>query len=161
VSPGHPARKELVAGLVLCAIAGLYLLAGRRYPLDSLVNPGPGVFPLAIGLLLLALAGMQVVRAVLRRPRATETARSGSGPPDAAMGLPAVMLAALVVYLLAMPWLGFQLSTLLLVLVAAKLMGTPGWARPAVLAAGVLLGCWLVFSLWLRVPLPRGALGIG
>ena len=42
------------AGLAVLALG--YLLAGRQYPLDTLATPGPGIFPLAVGLALLALA---------------------------------------------------------------------------------------------------------
>src|SRR5207249_11134653 len=42
------------AGLALLAIG--YLFAARRYPLDTLTTPGPGIAPLGSGLALLALA---------------------------------------------------------------------------------------------------------
>jgi len=42
------------AGLALLAIT--YLVVGRRYPLDTLATPGPGVIPLVAGVALLAAA---------------------------------------------------------------------------------------------------------
>jgi hypothetical protein len=38
-------------------------------------------------------------------------------------------------------------------------MGTRGWLRPLALSAGLLLACYVLFSVWLKVPLPRGYLG--
>ena len=41
-------------GLALLAIG--YLLAGRRYALDTLATPGPGIVPVVAGLALLGVA---------------------------------------------------------------------------------------------------------
>ena len=58
------------AGLALLAIG--YLLAARRYPLDTLATPGPGVVPLGSGLALLALAVWLFVVAGAARPARAE-----------------------------------------------------------------------------------------
>ncbi len=67
------------AGLAVLALG--YLLAGRQYPLDTLATPGPGIFPLAVGLALLALAIWQLL-AGGRRPalprRCARQTKSGS-----------------------------------------------------------------------------------
>ena len=133
------------AGLAVLALA--YLLLGRAYPLDTLASPGPGVFPLAAGLALLALSVWQLVTA------GRETAPSApADPPRSRAAL--VMVAVLVVYAAALPRLGFLAPSFVLVLVAARLMGLSGWWRPAALALGVTLACRLIFVSWLRVPLP-------
>jgi len=59
VSPRPAARRDHWSALGLAVLALGYLLAGRRYPLDTLATPGPGIFPLAAGLALLALAVWQ------------------------------------------------------------------------------------------------------
>jgi len=158
-------RKEIRASLVLAMVGVAYLAYAARYPLDTLANPGPGLFPLAVGVLVVALAAWQVFRAT----RALHLARlewSGGGaepaaglPSDAANAWkPSVMVAILVVYLVGIRWMGFFVSTGAIVLACGKLMGAPGWARPILLALGVLLGCYLLFEVWLQVPLPRGSL---
>ncbi len=154
-----PAGRDLVAGTVLLLLAGAYLAANLRYPLGALADPGPAVFPLAVGLLLLTLAAIQIVEVglALRRGDSSVTgAPAPSGDRSGRAGLPLVMVAGLVVYLLAMPWLGFYPASLLLVIFSSKIMGTRGWGAHILLAAGVLLVCVLVFTLWLKMPLPRG-----
>jgi Tripartite tricarboxylate transporter TctB family len=160
----------------LAAIALGYLLAGRGYALDTLATPGPGVFPLAGGLALLALAAWQFATAgrVARPP--TGDARSASAPGDAAVALttadasavapgadvhetsrrraPLVMVAVLILYAAALPVVGFLLASFILVVVAARLTGLPGWWRPAALALGVVAVSRVVFVTWLGVPLP-------
>jgi hypothetical protein len=158
-------RRDRWSAAGLAAVAVAYLLGNRAYPLDTLASPGPGVFPLAVGIALLAIAVWQWV-ATARGPRETEVgppraaaARepAGAGPEAAGVSRPRpalLMAAALVVYAAALPRLGFLATSFILVLVAGRLMGLAGWWRPAALALGVTLACRLIFVTWLRVPLP-------
>jgi putative tricarboxylic transport membrane protein len=150
-----PGRRDRWSAAGLAAVAVAYLLANRAYPLDTLASPGPGVFPLAVGIALLGLAVWQWVtaghpsRTAAREPAAV---RSDDAPTHLRAAL--LMALALVVYAAALPRVGFLVTSFALVLVAARLMGLPGWWRPAALALGVTLACRLIFVSWLRVPLP-------
>ena len=143
-------RDRLSAG-ALAALAVAYLVANRAYPLDTLATPGPGIFPLAAGLLLLGLAAGQAV-AARRAPRASAPAEGVA--TSRVVGL----TAALVGYALAAGTVGFLAASFALVLFASRLLGAPGWLRPAALALGVTLGAYVLFVAWLGVPLPRGRL---
>ena len=132
------------AGLAVLAIA--YLLAGRRYPLDTLATPGPGVVPLTAGVALLATAVWLFV--VATRP--IEPAR----PISPIRGTPLALCAALVLYTAVLPRVGFAASSFALVVLAARLMGAPSWWQPIVLALGVAGVAHLLFARWLGVPLP-------
>jgi putative tricarboxylic transport membrane protein len=138
------------AGLAVLALG--YLLAGRRYPLDTLATPGPGIFPLAAGLALLAVAVWQFLAA---GPRPVPAA-AGESIDDGGGGVrtPLIMAAVLVLYAASLPRLGFTLTSFVLVLVASWLMGVRGWWRPVVLALGVTVVSRLIFGVWLGVPLP-------
>lgn len=129
---------------VLAVVAVLYLLLGRRYPLDSLATPGPGIFPLAAGVALLAVAVWQFAAGRSQPPREPSSRR------------PALLLMSvvLVAYAAFLPVLGFALASFALVAIAARLMGLPGWWRPAALALGVTAVSLLLFARWLGVPLP-------
>jgi hypothetical protein len=141
------ARRDRLNAAALAAVAVAYLLAGRRYPLDTLANPGPGVFPLAAGVALLALALGQLVAP----GRGSSAARSAApGPTRASL----LMAATLCLFAAALPRVGFLPASLALVFLAARLMGLPGWWRPAALAAGVTLACRVLFVSWLGVRLP-------
>ena len=161
---GDP-RKDSLSGAVLLLMGAGYLWYDLRYPLDTLDNPGPGIFPLAAGLLLVSLAALQLVRcgrALLARPGATpgDPRACPGSPPDQARAerAPWLMVGILVLYLMVVNWMGFQASTFILVVLCSKLMGTPGWTRPIALAAGLLLACHVLFSVWLKLPLPTGTL---
>ncbi|HEY7678431.1 MAG TPA: tripartite tricarboxylate transporter TctB family protein [Candidatus Methylomirabilis sp.] len=157
--------REFRGGLALSALATAYLVYGARYPVDTLANPGPGIFPRAAGALVLALAAWQAVRAALalRRGRPAGTPPLGPGiadppPRQADERKPLLMVAILVVYLLVVSGLGFLASTAIVVMACTRLMGTPGWRTSILLALGAALGCYVLFEVWLKVPLPRGLL---
>jgi hypothetical protein len=162
------------AALALLALA--YLLAARRYPLDTLATPGPGIVPLVAGVALLGVAislfvktgrvgapavsfGPPTSRAGLADPATThETGVAPIRPtdptPQRVRRSPIVLAVALVLYAALLPRLGFIASSFALVVIASRLMGASGWWRPAALAAGVAAIGYLLFARWLGVPLP-------
>jgi len=140
--------RRSAIGLAIFAIA--YLLGDRRYPLDTLATPGPGLFPLMAGLALLALAAWQLAAAKQRaQPESTPPAdeRSAIAPPLAMVGL-------LIVYAALFRIVGFFAASLALVFVSSRLMGLAGWWRPATLALGITAVSQVLFGKWLGVPLP-------
>lgn len=140
------ATRDRWSALGLAALALAYLAAGRQYPLDTLAAPGPGVFPLAAGLALLA-AAVWMLAAVGRAG-----ADAGGDVPTPAP--PLALSAALVLFVAAVPFAGFLAASFALAVVAARLMGLHGWWRPLALGTGVVLVAHVVFVGWLGVPLP-------
>jgi len=159
-------RKDTLSNAVLLLIGCGYLWYDSRYSLDTLANPGPGIFPLMVGLLLVALTATQLARSGGRLLLAPPTAKPGSlaaCPPEAPSearteGIPWLMVGILVLYLMVVSRIGFLTSTFVLIIICSKLMGTSGWKRPVLLAAGLIVACHFLFSVWLRVPLPTGLL---
>jgi hypothetical protein len=148
------ARRDRWSAVGLAAVALGYLLSGRRYALDTLATPGPGIFPLAAGLALLALAVWQFMAAGrIAAPRTPAARPAVDAPAPALTRTPQIMTAVLVAYAAALPVVGFLPASFVLVVVAARLMGLPGWWRPAALALGVTVACHVIFVTWLGVPL--------
>jgi len=157
-------------GLALLAIG--YLLAGRRYPLDTLTTPGPGILPVLAGLALLGAAiwlfvvagsvsparaagGLPGIRVAPKRPTEPTLQHPAESAPRRPIQWSALIMAgALVLYAALLPRLGFVVASFALVVVASRLMGAPGWWRPALLALSVTGVGYLLFARWLGVPLP-------
>ena len=140
--------RRSAIGLAIFAIA--YLLVDRRYPLDTLATPGPGIFPLVAGLALLALATWQFAAA--GPPSQPKPNRPAEEP--ASVGPPLVMVGVLILYAALFRVVGFFPASLALVFVSSRLMGLTGWWRPAALALGITAASHVVFVTWLGVPLP-------
>jgi putative tricarboxylic transport membrane protein len=172
MAPGHEARRDRWSAAGLAVLALAYLGANREYALDTLATPGPGLFPLVTGLALLLAAAWLFAAAGRGAPRADEDtpgARAAVAPgPEPSSPRPAsapaasrrraalAMAAAVVLYAAVLPVAGFLASSFALVVVAARLMGAPGWWRPIALAAGVCAASHVLFVVWLGVPLPAG-----
>jgi len=159
-------RKEIASSLVLILFSMTFLVYTTRYPLDDWENPGPAVFPLVLGAVLLALACWQLIRALLAPKAPGETGVKGNlidnlnrflreSSGEAKVIALTVML---VLYLLMMTWIGFFVSTFLLVVLASRLMEAKDWGRPVALAVGVCLFCYFLFVVWIKLSFPTGIL---
>ena len=159
-------RKEIASSLVLILFGATFLLYTTRYPLDDWENPGPAVFPLILGGILLALASGQLIRALLgpKPPRPLRETRRGIDAmkkflrENGGEAKVITLTVMLVLYILMMKWIGFFVSTLLLVTLSSRLVEAKGWGTPAALAAGVCLFCYLLFEVWIKLSFPRGIL---
>jgi hypothetical protein len=151
------ARRDLLSAGGLAVFAVAYLVANRTYPLDTLATPGPGVFPLAAGLLLLGVATGQAAVAQRARP---EPAAPPAPPDEAGSARRRVWALGAVLggYVMAAGAVGFLEASFALVFAASRLLGAPGWLRPAALALAATVAAYVLFVAWLGVPLPRGLL---
>ena len=159
-------RKEIASSLVLFLFGVFFLLYDLKYPLDQWANPGPGVFPLVVGGVLVILAAWQLTQEV-RKPKAQgakendEAAKKSITPflqRNRGEAKALFMIAAFIVYLLMVKWVGFFISNFLFVIISSKLMGTKGWRKPIALSAGINLFCYFLFVAWIKLSFPRGVL---
>jgi hypothetical protein len=150
------ARRDVLSAAGLAVLAGAYLLANRRYSLDTLATPGPGVFPLAVGVLILGLAAAQAAAAWRSRSEPTQSAdvEAKTDRPGRAIAMASVLVA----YAAAAGVVGFLTASFAAVLVSSRLLGARDWVRPIALAVGVAVAAHLIFVAWLGVPFPRGLL---
>jgi hypothetical protein len=159
-------RKEIVSSIVLILFSLTFLMYTTRYPLDNWESPGPAVFPLLAGVVLLLLAAWQMIRALLA-PK-TQDGKGETGSKIKALkaflhenrgeAKVLILTSLLVLYIPMMQWIGFFVSTFVLVILSSRLMEAKGWIRPIVLSVGVGLFCYSLFEIWLKLSFPRGIL---
>jgi putative tricarboxylic transport membrane protein len=159
-------RKEIAGSLVLMHFSMIFLVYTTRYPLDDWESPGPAVFPLILGGVLLILSSWQLIRAWLApkipgnagekgsKIRAFQKFLHDSRGETKVLSLTAM----LILYILMMQWIGFFVSTFLLVIFSSRLMEAKDWGRPIALSVGVCLFCYLLFEVWIKLNFPRGLL---
>ncbi len=144
------------AGLACLAVSLALLVATRGLPQSALVPIGPGVYPrfvLGITALLSAL--------LVASDFAAHGARAARLPgPKLNYALVGAAFAVFLVYVVALPYLGFRIATFAFVLAFHALLepprGTRRWAFALGLAVVVALVTWFVFERQLSVLLPRG-----
>ncbi len=158
-------RKDIAGSLVLILFSATFLIYTTRYPLDSWESPGPAVFPLILGGVLLLLAVWQLIRA-LQAPRMPDSGGEKVSKVDAVAFLHdnqgeakvLILTALLVLYILLIQWIGFFVSTFLLMILTSRLMEAKDWVRPIALSLGIGIFCYLLFEVWLKLSFPRGIL---
>jgi len=159
-------RKEIVSSLVLFLFGVVFLLYDLKYPLDQWANPGPGVFPLVVGVVLVILAAWQLAKEVRKpKPQGAKENHEGSSKSIAEFlqrsrgeTKPLLMIAVFIVYLLMGKWIGFFVSNFFFVIISSKLIGAKDWGKPIALSVGVSLFCYFLFEVWLKLSFPRGVL---
>lgn len=151
---------EFASSLVLILIGVVYLVYGSRYPWERLANPGPGFFPAVIGAIFLAGSAVLCVSSFFHsRKEPGNTSAGAHSQPDAGSRKLWLLLALLAVYLLTVEPIGYLINSFLLMFFSARLMGARGLGRTLLLAVGMTLGTYLLFGVWLQVPLPKGIWG--
>jgi putative tricarboxylic transport membrane protein len=141
-------RVDRSVGLVLALLALAVLFTAREFPVVPGQKLGAGFLPMLVGAGLLMCGLALVARS---RRMAAEPAQRGLEQVMPA----AVVMAAIVLYVLAADRLGFLLVAPVALLMVFKALHV-GW-RPALLwALGGTLVVHLAFYKLLRVPLPWG-----
>jgi putative tricarboxylic transport membrane protein len=159
-------RKEITSSLVLILFSLTFLVYTTRYPLDDWASPGPAVFPLLLGGVLLLLAVWQLTRALLT-PRTPERGGEKGSNVKALKAFfhenqgeakVLILTSLLVLYILMIQWIGFFVSTFLLIIFSSRLMEAKDWIKPILLSVGLGLFCYFLFEVWLKLSFPRGIL---
>lgn len=161
--PSDPPTRTF--GPVLIGMSVLVLCLTKTIPNEALGNnadPGPRTFPIATASILLAGGIYELIRYFARRRRlafhsSTPGPTASPSPADNVQAL--FLIVGLVVYLLAMPWVGFPAATLVFSIALMLRLGA-GKAMAATASAGLVLAIYLLFVLLFKVQLPPGILGL-
>jgi putative tricarboxylic transport membrane protein len=145
------ARKNVLAGLLFCAVALIGLFLSRDYPIGTAVRMGTGYVPRLLCWILLGL-GILVLAQGLREVDAERSRLSSSG---ASAWRPVIFVtASLVIFGLSIERLGLVASILLLIGVGA--VGARGLRPLETLTAALVLIVlsWGIFILGLGLTIP-------
>ncbi len=145
--------SDVKAGLAFLALGIGVCIVGSRLGFGSVLAPDPGFFPWIGGVTLASLSVCLVVQAL--RTRAVAQA-SASG-----WARPALLLAALVLYVPLLEPLGYPLTTTGLCVVALRILNTRRWPVTLGVSAALALATYFLFNRALGVELPAGTLLFG
>lgn len=136
--------RDMGAGATLFAAGVFASFHAQRYEFGSLHNMGPGFFPLTLGVLLVILGACIALPACFQEG---ERVRIAWRPM-------ACVIASIMMFGFALKPLGLVLATMLSVLLATLAHRQAGWKSRFLIALGVALLTYLVFSLGLNMVLP-------
>lgn len=112
--------------------------------------PGPGIFPLVVGVLFALVSIAVIADALLTKQTGVATFPRGQH-----LRRLLVVFFGFVVYVLLLRVLGFPLVTALFVAFYCRVVGKISWLRSLVAGIGVAAAVWLVFGFVLEVRLPE------
>jgi len=137
-------KGELGLALFFAAVGGLWIFRAARMPLWEGFAPDSGFLPLIYGLLLTALA-LAAMGQILS---------AGETGPTQEFRKPLLVLAILIATVSALPVAGFILSVFALLWFLYAVVERLPWLSAALVSAGTTGVLYLVFKVWLGVPLP-------
>lgn len=139
-----------MAALAL-ALGAAAIFESAKLPLGTVRNPGQGFFPWWISVVIAGLALVLLTQALTSGSSASQPARGRIAKVVA-------LLLALAAYTLLLDFLGYLICTFLLVLFMLRATNPHRWRIALSMALLTAVGSYVVFAIWLRVPLPRGPL---
>ena len=143
----------MVASIVWFVFGALTVALSLQLPMGSARMPGTGLFPLVLGLALMALAAGQGLREYLARPKGPAVPAPGE---SSARRRVAQFMAAVVAATALLQPLGYVASSFLLMLALLAVFGMRRWGLAAAIAAGSAAASWVIFVRWLNIPMPAG-----
>lgn len=145
-------RVDRIAGVFLFGLSAYVIMhTYMSLPLGSHSNPGPGYFPMLLGIVVAILALVILVQG--RRSLAFRDLRW----PGFTHG--AGIAACCIFAILAMESLGYRITMLLILLFLFGVLERLKIWLALVLSGGLTLGTYGLFHILLNVPLPIGVLG--
>jgi hypothetical protein len=148
----------MIAAVALFAFGALTAVLSLQLPLGTLRLPGSGFFPLALGLLLMALAAGQLLRLRLAKPPAAAAAPAAKPASDGAARRVVLFVAVVALAVALLEPIGYVASSFLLMLGLLAVLGVR-WGRAALVAAVSAAASYLLFVQWLKIPMPAGPFG--
>jgi len=141
-------RDALAAAMVL-GFGAAALYESSKLPFGTVHSPGQGFFPWWTSAAVVLLALILLFQALASRSSAAQ-----EGPGRIAKV--ALLLVVLVAYTFLLDLLGYLLCTFFLVLFMLRAIDPQRWTVALGIAAVTAVGSYVVFAVWLSVPLPRG-----
>jgi putative tricarboxylic transport membrane protein len=143
---------ERLLALAVLAASGVYVANALPLPRGTAARPGPGFFPLAVGVFGAAVALTWVVNTLRQAPASASGAALADG-----RGRVITTAALLVGFCLLLPWTGYPLAAFLFAGLLLRGLGARWRAALGIAVAGAVASSY-IFGVLLGVPLPRGLL---
>ena len=128
-----------------------FACAGLNLKLGNLHSPGPGFLPIIVSLTLIFFGLVSLAKGLIRPERSVK---------GIVWKRPLFMIASVFFFGFLLDFIGFLLSTFILMFILFGLLitGKRKWPRVIFYSVVIALAAWLVFSVALKVPFPSPSL---
>jgi len=148
-------RDNVIASTILLAFSGYIIFESLSMPIYAQYGPGPGMFPLGLGIML-AVLSLFLMWEGLNPKKEDERSKFKDKRGLLNTGL---LLLGLIGFAILISILGYLLTTFILVVFLMKVVARDTLKTTIITAVAITLMIYLIFDLGLSVRLPRGLWG--
>ena len=151
-------RHEIIGGIVIFVFGGITTLLSLRMPIGTFRSAGTGMFPLCLGILLMVLSSLFMLHLLLKGLAAEKREFIFATPGSAKQLI--LFFGTIILATLFLNRLGYPITSFLLMLVLLKILGMKRWFFSVLLSFVTAVVSYFLFVQWLKIPLPKGWIGI-
>jgi hypothetical protein len=152
-------KDEAIVGVIIFLFGGATVLLSLKMPIGTFRMAGTGMFPLFLGILLMFLSGIFILKIFFQGKEGhvkKEASIESSGAPIQLI----LFLGTMVLVTLFFNQLGYPLSSFLLMVALLRILGIKSWRFNLPLSFITAVVSYFLFVQWLKIPLPKGWIGI-
>ena len=146
-------KSYMWTGLLGLLLSAGYLHVSLDLPLGALDEPGAGLFPILVSAIM-AFASAAAMWEGYKAPT-SEAIEIPTGSDSARLLKLVLLLSA---YFVAIPWLGYSVSSLIFCILLIRLLSDTNWVRCVLYSIIMTAAVYIVFIYLLKVPMPSMAL---
>jgi putative tricarboxylic transport membrane protein len=150
-------KADQWSGLLLSILAAGMNWAAACLPYGNNHNPGPGFFPLWLGVILGGMSIGLFVQTTWRKEN--ERTLRNILEEDVRWGKVLLVIVGLILYGVLMDYLGFVIVTFLLMALLLRFIEPQPWKVVIGWALVGSAGSYLIFEVWMKLRLPKGFMG--
>ncbi|HEY6511482.1 MAG TPA: tripartite tricarboxylate transporter TctB family protein [Burkholderiaceae bacterium] len=141
-------QKDFWSGLMFVATGLGFAWGAQFYSFGTSARPGPGYFPLGLGLLLAGLGALTLFEAL--------TIETDDGEPIGAFAWKPLgtILMAVILFGILLPRLGMALTIPVLIMISSLAGDEFHWREAIINSVVLALGSWAIFILGLKLVIP-------
>jgi Tripartite tricarboxylate transporter TctB family len=141
-------EKDFWSGLMFVAVGVAFAWGALNYSFGSSARPGPAYFPFGLGVLMALLGGAVLFKAL------TFEVEGGDKIGDWPLKQLVLILAAVILFGIALPKLGMAVSLPLLIGVSSLASGEFHWKEVLINCVVLTIGSWAIFIKGLSLTIP-------
>jgi hypothetical protein len=152
-------KDEIIVGIVIFLFGGITTLLSLRMPIGAFRMPGTGMFPLFLGILLMFLSCLFLLKLLYQGKKTTVSKDSVTEVRRFPIQL-ILFFGTMVLATAFSNQLGYPLTSFLLLVVLLRTLGMKQWILNILLSFMTAVACYFLFVQWLKIPLPKGWMGL-
>jgi len=152
-------RDEIIGGFIVFLFGGITAILSLKMPIGTFRMAGTGLFPLCLGILLMILSGLFILKLFYGKKTSPEKKKTVTETFRSARQV-ILFLGVMVLATLSFNTLGYPLTSFLLMAFLLRTLGMKRWIFNLILSLATAIGSYMIFVQWLKIPLPKGWMGL-